>query len=266
LDEKLYEKHGLEFVYINAPLVVVDEDQHGKDRKRVWWEPTEEHPYAGLDASLLHIQQIWKTAPFCGLLAVGQGCGVASLLPMLLPDIEFGVFVYGKALLEEDERMVAHWPCLHLVLESEKTNTLAQRLVTQFPGQIHVAKTAEKILTKSEFNAMGKFFVEQKRSMRENGSGDELVLQTQLHIVEQQAARLMAEHIAANPPKALMAVIQPQEVSGWHGARRRDFGEEGGGAPCPSEFLLKREKRSSAPDGPSRHHPDAEPKVEEIDK
>jgi hypothetical protein len=53
-----------------------------------------------------------------------------------------------------------------------------------------------------------------------------------------------------------MAVISPQNVGGWHGARRREFGEEGGGAPCPPEFLLKREKRPDT-DGPSRVHPTA---------
>ena len=32
-------------------------------------------------------------------------------------------------------------------------------------------------------------------------------------------------------------------VAGWQGARRRGFGEEGGGAPCPGEFLLREEDR-----------------------
>lgn len=93
--------------------------------------------------------------------------------------------------------------------------------------------------------------------MRVNGGGKELVLQTKLQMVEQEASRLIAQEIAENPPKALMAVIQPQAVGGWHGARRRAFGEEGGGAPCPQDFLLQREKRTNNPDdgGPSRHHP-----------
>ena len=91
------------------------------------------------------------------------------------------------------------------------------------------------------------------------GTGEELVLQTQLHLVEQEASRMMAECIADNPPKALMAIIQPNaEVSGWSGPKRREFGAEGGGAPCPSEFLLKREKRTTPGEGgPSRQHPNA---------
>lgn len=256
LDERLYEKHGIEFVYINAPLVVVEEDMEAEDRQRIWWEATEEHPYVGLDASLLHIQQIWKSLPFCGILAVGQGAAVASLLPMLEPEISLGVFVYGQALLEEDEPMMAHWPCLHVVEELRTTDPVTQRLVTQLPGQIHVA--ASTTPTNAEFNVMGKFLVEQKKDMRVSGTGEELVLQTQLHLVELEASRVMAQVIAENPPKALMAVIQPNaEVSGWSGPKRRPFGAEGGGAPCPTEFLLKREKRSTNPDGPNRQHPNA---------
>lgn len=149
--------------------------------------------------------------------------------------------------------MMAHWPCLHLV--SDTQDVAVQRLVTQFPGQIHVSE--EPKLRKEEFNVLGKWFVEQKKEMRISGTGEELVLQTQLHLVEQEASRVMAERIAEDPPKALMAVIRPQQVSGWHGAKRREFGAEGGGAPCPSEFLLNREKRSTNPTGPTRDHPSA---------
>jgi hypothetical protein len=32
-------------------------------------------------------------------------------------------------------------------------------------------------------------------------------------------------------------------VGAWQGGRRREFGEEGGGAPCPQEFLLREDER-----------------------
>lgn len=102
-----------------------------------------------------------------------------------------------------------------------------------------------------------KFLVEQKKRLRHDVSGYAIVLQNQLHMVEQQAAQLVAQRIAADPPRALMAVITPQTagIGCW---QRRQPNEEGGGAPCPSDFLLKREKRSAEPaDGPSRHHPNA---------
>ena len=111
--------------------------------------------------------------------------------------------------------------------------------------------------------------MQQKNALRVNGGGEELALQSRLRLVEHQAARVVAEQIAADPPKALMAVISPQSLGGWSGGKRREFGAEGGGAPCPSEFLLQREKRSNHNDednnhsGPSRHHPNATTQNEE---
>jgi hypothetical protein len=150
---------------------------------------------------------------------VGQGAAIASLLPMMEPGIDFGIFLHGKALLGKNEPMMAHWPCLHLVDESNITDPDVQRLVTQLPGQIHVS--ASPTLSKPEWNAMGKFLVEQKKEMRTSGSGEELILQMQLHSIEQVASRVIAQMIADDPPKALMAVIQPNaEVSGWSGPKR----------------------------------------------
>mmetsp|Transcript_8943 Transcript_8943/g.13759 ORF Transcript_8943/g.13759 Transcript_8943/m.13759 type:complete len:330 (+) Transcript_8943:73-1062(+) len=251
LDRRLFENHGVELVYINSPLKIEEESPDDSER-RIWWEESEKHPFGGLDASLLQIQQIWKSSNFSGILAFGQGAAIASLLPLLQPIVEFGIFLHGEALLEDDEMLMENWPSLHMVQESAKTNPSWQRLVKQFPGQIHVSAT--ETLTKIELNIIGKFIVHQKKRMRASGSDNTLVLQNKLLMAEQQASSLIAEHIADNPPKALMALIQPQEVAGWNGARRREFGAEGGGAPCPSEFLLKRDKRHSE-SGQSRHHP-----------
>jgi hypothetical protein len=84
-------------------------------------------------------------------------------------------------------------------------------------------------------------------------------LQNQLYLAEQEAVNMVAQRIAADPPKALMAVISPQNVGGWSGKKRRGPKDEGGGAPCPSEFLLKREKRITNPNGPNRQHPEQQP-------
>jgi hypothetical protein len=98
--------------------------------------------------------------------------------------------------------------------------------------------------------------VARKKALGENELDmNVLALQNQLHWVEQKAAQLVAHQIAMAPPKALMAVISPKNVGGFSGARRRGPDEEGGGAPCPSDFLLRREKRTTNPDGPTRHHP-----------
>ena len=79
-----------------------------------------------------------------------------------------------------------------------------------------------------------------------------MALQNQLYLAEQEAAHAVARHIAESPPKALMAIISPENVGGFTGRKRRP---EGGGAPCPSEFLLNREKRTTDPHGPTRQHP-----------
>ncbi|KAL7525174.1 hypothetical protein ACHAXR_002196 [Thalassiosira sp. AJA248-18] len=129
-------------------------------------------------------------------------------------------------------------------------------------------------------NIVGKFLVTQKNKLHSNPKSLELIsLQNQLANVEQLATLAISQEIQRNPPKALMAVIGPtamvpnaaednivedreeeenhhasegggkenvkvdKAVGAWHGARRRGFGEEGGGAPCPGEFLLREEER-----------------------
>ena len=131
-------------------------------------------------------------------------------------------------------------------------------------------------------NIIGKFLVSQKNKLHSNPKSRELMsLQNQLSNVEQLATLAITQEIQRNPPKALMAVIGPaatmmpdasaenkadkekeeegtkhehiggeegvkvvdKAVGAWHGARRRGFGEEGGGAPCPGEFLLREEER-----------------------
>lgn len=82
--------------------------------------------------------------------------------------------------------------------------------------------------------------VQQKKRLHRN-AGKELVLQNQLHVVEQEAAQLVAQMVSENPPKALMAVISPQRLGAWSGDKRQKPGE---GAPCPSEFLLRKEART----------------------
>jgi hypothetical protein len=89
-----------------------------------------------------------------------------------------------------------------------------------------------------------------------DGGGNVLALQNQLYWAEQEVAHAVAERIAMDPPKALMAIVSPQNVGGWSGRKRRGPEEEGGGAPCPSDFLLHREQRTTDPQqGPTREHP-----------
>ena len=81
--------------------------------------------------------------------------------------------------------------------------------------------------------------MQQKKRLHRNAR-KELVLQNQLHVVEQEAAQLVAQMVSENPPKALMAIISPQRLGAWSGDKPQ---KPGGGAPCPSEFLLRKEAR-----------------------
>ena len=120
-------------------------------------------------------------------------------------------------------------------------------------------------------NHVGRFLVAQKRKLRKSlGDVAVLALRHELHRTEADAAQLVAKQIAQNPPEALMAVITPKNVGGFRD-RRRAPGEEGGGAPCPSEFLLHRAKRNNqakestedSGQDASRHHPNQQPKPQE---
>lgn len=267
LDERLWVRHGMELVFVNSPLVVVTDQNKDVDNSnefqpiRVWWHQNAEHQFLGLDASLLHLQQIYRSTPFIGILGFGQGATIGSILPPLLqPLLEFGIFVDGGSIMEEEEVMMENWPCLHITKEFP-TDETTKRLLGQYPGKVHSRSGKDNCLRLHEFNAIGKFIVEQKTRMGRSDSTS-IVLQTQLHFLEQEVSRLIAEQIADDPPKSLMAVIQPQSVSGWN-RRRREYGAEGGGAPCPSEFLLKRETRATDTNGPSRHHPSSNKSQEE---
>lgn len=82
--------------------------------------------------------------------------------------------------------------------------------------------------------------VQQKKRLHRN-VGKQLVLQNQLFVVEQEAAQLVARMVSDNPPKALMAIISPKGGLGaWTGDKPQ---KPGGGAPCPSDFLLRKEAR-----------------------
>lgn len=76
------------------------------------------------------------------------------------------------------------------------------------------------------------------------------MLQNQLFAVEQEASKLVALHAIENPPASLMAAIVPAAASknvvgAWSGTKPY---KEGGGAPCPSTFLLPKEARNQQDD------------------
>jgi len=304
LAERLWHKHKIDLVFVNSPHVVkeasTDEHEESAAVRRVWWyeddtnNPTEStkcstKEYFGLDASILFLQQVWNhsqaTAPFWGIIGVGQGATMASIFS-LLPStaarnrhpvvVHLAILIDGCAILPETERLT-HMPTLHLVAEEPLKEEVRhhdyyegqQRLVQQFGGRVipyHRAKVQAEchpsyrgrepyVCSTADLNAIGRFLLEQKRQLFADdidsegpnqclNSGEILALQSALHMAEYHASEAIAQQISENPPNALMAVIRPHgDVAGWSEAKRRQPHEEGGGAPCPSEFLYQRDDK-----------------------
>jgi Serine hydrolase (FSH1) len=273
--------------------------------------------YRGLDASLMLLRQMWKSSPFWGILGVGQGAAVASLLTLTLlcteyeeeydgdddalkepekddnnddddnepltrrkqdriPPPQFAIFVDGQTLLPQNEKLIDddYIPTLHLVMKTETNNITSidrdngtvrssqQRLVEQFGGTVHTMHTlrhdsVHRDIYTNDMNTIGRFIIEQKmkimgtknnnnsiRTHRNDSRGREIVaLQTALHTLELEASNVIAEHVLNNPPAALMALIRPQQVAGLSNDQqpRRPSGTTG--APCPVEFLQRKEER-----------------------
>ena len=143
LGERLFEKYGIDLVYVNAPLISSSSSSrnHHQDHQqqqqqinndkelpnRVWWEEEDydkqeeeggggeeeeqqsssssSKKFVGLDASLLLLKQVWSSMPFWGILAIGKGAAVGSFLPLLAitPQPSFCIFVNGQSLLGDEQ-------------------------------------------------------------------------------------------------------------------------------------------------------------------
>ena len=111
-------------------------------------------------------------------------------------------------------------------------------------------RSSRNAFSQHDLNVIGRFICQRKKGLcgsynddvefqdHTNQQNKILVFQTALYNAEQDAAHCIAETIALNPPAALMAVIRPQMVAGWKGNDRPR--PEGGGAPCPEEFLHRK--------------------------
>jgi len=104
------------------------------------------------------------------------------------------------------------------------------------------------------FNTIGKFILQCKHKILEQQQQQmtsSLLMQQQdelrLTQIMQESTNLLLQEIHNNPPRSLMAVIAPNVVGGWTGDSKRNDGigkNDGGGAPCPSEFLLRAQDRA----------------------
>jgi len=174
------------------------------------------------------------------------------------------------------------------ITDPDNLSGTEERLILQFGGDVHrIRRKDNDAYLRKIMNIMGKvrstgfflspifclcnlphcmirsflqFIIDEKKKIRKsNGASTALALQNQLYVVEQEAAQFIAKRIAENPPSVLMAVVAPKAVAAAPGGmKRRGKDEEGGGAPCPPEFLLRRQTRQAG-DGEkheaSRAHP-----------
>ena len=258
LGDRLWANHHVELVYVNAPLVT------DEGKSRAWWEATDEHPYLGLDASFLLIKHMWMSyASFSGILGVGQGAALASLLTLWLfegGDAEtsinissrappqMAIFIDGFTVLPEDIPLLSiqRLECLHVLPGGYVPNDInaaneAARFVTQMGGRTHIRQVAEAWHSTDSLNCIGRYVVQQKLAHQ---STQLAVVQQALVATEQQAAQLVQQHAMQSPPPSLMAIIGPSaQMSGWSGPKR-DL--PAGGAPCPADFVLPVHKRNGA--------------------
>ena len=313
LGDRLLDHHNIELVYINGALVVggdndgdatniTDAMEDGiplhnnsnanyDDTLRCWWQTTDEHPYLGLDASLLLVQHVWQSwASFSGILGVGQGAALAALATLWLwrnNDTNEGptgrappqcaIFIDGYTVLPEDMPLISiqQLEALHILPSNDTTDdhdeTLVQviptatavsttetvamtRLVTQMGGRTHVRQVAETWYSTDCLNRMGRYLVQHKKLAvhRNENSHNVTALQHALIATEQEAAALVHQHALRAPPPSLMAVID-RSVAGWtDGPKRRD--PAGGGAPCPADFVLPVHKRGEASEEASNNN------------
>ena len=350
LGERLYKRHNIELVFANSPLLseqIIDPSSNNdaksadKERndcaanddldddldnslddslddvkleQRTWFLQDK----VGLDASILHLRQIWcrsfYSKPFSGILGIGQGGAISSLLPFLRYEVdsdsiceEDGDGMVDSKLMfeglrfciminawdmtessvedEDDQAQVVDIPSLHIVPQhSEQSKTLYKFFggdtSESLASLLEVPSSSSSVVRFDAklYNVIGKFIVGQKKQLvleqvglfkleKENdaqGNNDETVddkhlvsviesTRRSLAALEVQSIQLINSTIAADPPKALVAVVSPDDsrggvmVGGWSGDRdafRSEGFKESGGAPCPKDFVLPDSKRT----------------------
>jgi len=231
--------------------------------------------YVGMDVSVFHLQQVWNreraTRPFRGVLAFGQGAALAGIFPLVMQHdsqfmtgLDFMILASGYVLDPPPNRGCRMVPpemhmrqdgiidfvtTLHIIdsnstiVTKEQSMCLARRFA--LPNIYQHSGDSNFPTRPRDFNVIGRFLVQQKKDLIAEYGSDlhEIIhLQRQLHLMEDTATQMVTSTIALNPPKALMAIISPQAVGGWLGPKLRNP-TDGGGAPCPSEFIMKRTER-----------------------
>lgn len=200
-----------------------------------------------------------------------------SIFPQLI------IFISGDSIISVDEPLLVHFNgtnsfmvpyVLHMV--DNNISPEQELLIRQFPNNCAVEyrrhQRTDPLLAESknrrvfsthDLNLIGRFICQRRKALFAIDTTrpqsivalqrQVLTLQTALFYAEQDAVNCVADVIASNPPSSLMAIIRPQIIAGWSGNRRLQ--PEGGGAPCPKDFL-QRDRRSNHPSTTSASHDD----------
>jgi len=111
LENRLYNSHGIELVFVDSPFCLKEQrndkvehpvilkeqncidahkDTQPSRNERAWFHKSSGDSFSsvlGLDASILHLRQIWSQSllsrPFDGVIGFGQGADLASIMPLL---------------------------------------------------------------------------------------------------------------------------------------------------------------------------------------
>ena len=133
---------------------------------RCWWEESinniddsgNKQQLIGLDASILQLQQLWSSlppsstttdSPFVGILGIGQGAALASILSLIssskmFDGLEFAIFIKGFDLLQQQQQQSSSsvWfegePPIHtLHVMSSQSSSSEHNLYDCFGGDLY---------------------------------------------------------------------------------------------------------------------------------
>ena len=244
--DRLYRRHGIDFVYLNAPvrdaqqqLRWYDDANEEKEDESVLASVGEDvlksikhsaapeaskakttpSPNILYDASLLWLHQAWRSLGCQGILGVGQGALMAhSLVQSFAQDNtgrvvivppQFAIFaaagasVVGVQHLDDDSI-----PTLHILRNAACPAPAEQLLVDHYSFEAEHYNAHGQSKT-ALYNAMGRFICRQAAASNTTAITNSIPkLQAALAQAEHQAHDLVASHLAAHPPAALLAILQ----------------------------------------------------------
>mmetsp|Transcript_4740 Transcript_4740/g.7197 ORF Transcript_4740/g.7197 Transcript_4740/m.7197 type:complete len:340 (+) Transcript_4740:83-1102(+) len=232
LGERLHKDNNIELAFVNSPNIKRSKsDQADSDRddfEREWYCDGEKK--VGLDASILHLRQIWTRSlysnPFHGVLGIGQGAAIASLLPLLryenplgedkdgeqynlmFEGLHFGIFINGWDELQDnineghDFQAECGIPSLH-ILSKGGDGSCGHRLFCRYGGKSNESKAEKQIsegkhLNAKTMNILGKFLVKQKKVM--------VSIQRKISIVNSDCRQLEPDNSNEKELDAVLAI------------------------------------------------------------